>query len=136
MKDYSIRVVVEGASRTFHVEAYDWADAQGQIDSAYKGHQGYEGVVEVTQLSTLPGADAPPHTPQEQPGVYSETDKLYWSYIRSDILCYSSINPSALAEAFKTAQDEGCYTTSQLEALSVILQDAITHTAAIQGLTA
>jgi len=136
MKDYSITATVNGTERTFHVTAWGWCDAQGQIDKAYRGHLGYEGVVEVTELSRLPEADEAPPTPQERPGVYSSKDSRYWDYIRSDIQCYDSINPGALAEAFRTAQDGGCYTTSQLEAIAEVLVDATTHTAAIQGLTA
>lgn len=136
MKDYSIRATVNGAELTFHVRAYTWQDAEEQIDKAYRGHPRYY-LVEITELSELPEAvKATPPTPQERPGVHTESDKLYWSYIRSDIQCYDSINPGALAEAFKTAQDKGCYTTSQLEAIAEVLVDATSHTAAIQGLTA
>ncbi len=135
MKDYSVRASIDGADHTFHVKAYDWCDAQGQIDKAYRGHQGYE-IAEITELSMLPGTKGTPPTLQERPGVYSPDSAKYWDYIRSDIQCYDSINPGALAEAFRTAQDEGCYTTSQLEAVAMILADATTHTAAIQGLTA
>jgi len=135
MKDYSVSVIVNGADRTFHVRAYDWCDAQGQVDKAYRGHQEYE-ITEIAELSILAEKDATPPTPQEVPGVYSKGDKKYWWYIRADIRCYDSINPGALADAFKTAQDEGCYTASQLEAIAAVLVDATTHTAAIQGLTA
>jgi len=136
MKDYNVRADVNGAELTFHVSAYDWQDVQAQVVKAYKGHSGFNGVIDITELSILPEAKAAPPTPQEAPGVHTESDKLYWSYIRSDIGCYDSINPGALADAFKTAQAKGCYTTSQLEAVAEVLVDATTHTAAIQGLTA
>jgi len=136
MKDYSIEAIVNGAERTFHVRGYTWQDVQTQIDKAYKGHMGYDGVVEITELSTLPEKEATPWPPREVPGVYSKGDKTYWNYIRTDIRCYDSINPSALAEAFETAQAKGDYTASQLEAIAAVLVDATTHTAAIQGMTA
>lgn len=136
MKDYSIEADVNGAERTFHVRAYTWQDAQAQIDLAYKGNLGYNGVIEITEISTLPEKNASPPTPQEPPGVYSRSDELYWSYIREDIRCYSKINPSALSSAFESAQDRGTYTASQLEAIAEVLVDTTSRTAAIQGITA
>lgn len=129
MKRYSIEAIVDGANRTFHVEAYDWADAQSQVETAYKGHQGYTGIIETTELSTLPGADTPTPTPiQQEPGVYSPGDRAYWAYIRENLRCNPRINPDALSCAFKRAQEEGCYTTDQLMAISKVIDDAVIET--------
>ena len=132
MKDYSVEADIDGAERTFHVRAYSWQEAEAQIDLAYKGNLGYNGTIEITELSLLPEAKTSIPTPQETPGVYSESDKLYWSYIRSNIGCYRSINSDALAEAFKAEQDKGYYTASQLEAISVVLQEAVIRTVEIE----
>jgi len=129
MKNYSIEAEVNGAERTFYIEAYDWAQAQDQIDKAYKGDQGYAGVIEITELSTLPGADASPTPTPQEPGVYSIGDRAYWSYIRENTRCYPRINPDALADAFKNAQEEGVYTTDQLMAISKVIDDAVIETA-------
>lgn len=136
MKDYSIEADINGAERTFHVRAYTWQDAEAQIDLAYKGNLGYNGTIEITELSILPEKNTSTPTPQETPGVYSKGDKTYWDFIRSDIRCYDSISSGALANAFETAQDKGDYTASQIEAIVAVLVDAISRTAAIQGLTA
>ncbi len=128
MKDYSIRAVVNGAELTFCVSAYDWKDAQEQVDKAYRGQKGYDGTVEITEFSTLPGAKDAPPTPQQDPGVYSPGDRAYWGYIRENLRCQGRINPDALATVFRTAQDTGVYTTDQLMAISKVVDDAVIET--------
>jgi hypothetical protein len=128
MKGYSIEAIVNGANRTFYVEAYDWADAQTQIENAYKGDQGYTGIVETTELSQLPGQGDSPTPTQQEPGVYSVGDRAYWGYIRENLCGYRRINPDALADAFRDAQTEGCYTTDQLMAISKVIDDAVIGT--------
>jgi len=136
MKDYSIEADINGAERIFHMRGYTWQDVQAQMDLAFKGHSEYRGVIEITELSVLPEKSTSTPTPQERPGAHSESDKLYWSYVRSNIGCYRTIDSNALADAFRGAQDEGCYTTSQLEAIAKVMEDAIIRTVEIEEATA
>ena len=130
MKGYSIEAKINGSNRTFYVEAYDWAHAQDQIDKAFERDQGYTGIVLTTELSQLPGQDDSPTPTQQEPRVYSVGNKAYWAYIRENLCCYPRINPNALATAFRDAQDEGCYTTDQLMAISKVIDDAVIETIA------
>ena len=137
MKRYEVTAEFwQGYDRIYCVEADHYTNAIEQTERALAGDKDFHHVVETRILRPLPSQKSPTPTPQEHPGVYSPTDTKYWDYMREDIRCYRSISSSALAAAFETIQDKGDHTTSQIAAIAMVLEDAVSRTAAIQGLTA